>query len=457
MTAGPERRIGRGGPLSLDDLREQAAGNPAEMVLLALPDMQGRLMGKRLSVGHFLDNVAGGGTEFCRYLLATDIDMRPLDGFSHTSWEDGYGDMAVVPDTSTLRRLSWPGGGVVVMADVQERSGAAVAISPRTMLRRQLDLLARDHGLTVRTGLEAEFSLYHGRRSPAERDLRPVATHNLDYNLSHPHGVGAFLVGLEEALLESGLPLEATKTEAAPGQIEVTFRYGDPLAAADTHLLLKHTSRKVGDTVEVTPTFMASPETGIGNGLHVHLSLWDGDEPATPSDDDGLSATGQQAVAGLVQVLPQLMPLLLPTVNSYKRLNPKTFAPTHMAWGWDNRTCAVRVVGHGRGRHLEVRLPGADANPYLVLTAVVAACRHGLAEALTPPEPVKGNAYNTTSAPRLPRTLDAALAAFTASELAADLLGPEVVRHYSTVAEYEIDALSSVVTDAERQRGFSRV
>lgn len=445
----------KAGLLSLDELRALATARPPEMVLLAVPDGQGRLQGKRMPASHFLDHVADAGADFCGYLLATDTAMRPLDGYAHASWATGYGDMLAVPDPAAIRRLAWPGAGTLVFADAHNSAGEPVRIAPRSMLRRELDLLQADFGLTVKAGLEAEFSLYHGNARAARTHLQPVSTDNLDYHLTQPYGIRAFLQELEEALIGSGLPLEATKSEAGPGQVEITFRYGDPLAAADQHLVLKHAAREIGDVTAITPTFMAAPETGTGNGLHIHLSLWNNEQPAIASDDGGLLPTGLHAVAGLTEVLPQLMPLMLPTVNSYKRLRPHSFAPTHMAWGWDNRTCAVRVTGHrSHGCHLEIRVPGADANPYLALTAVIAAIRHGLKHTLNPPQPVTDNAYQADDLPRLPRTLDAATYTFAASKTAAELLGPDVVTHYTTAARHEIAAMTSEVTDIERTRGF---
>ncbi|SHL18556.1 glutamine synthetase family protein [Actinacidiphila paucisporea] len=434
------------------DLRARRSRAPEEMVLVALPDMQGRLQGKRMPAGYFAEHVAETGAEFCAYLLATDIDMQPLDGYAHASWATGYGDMHVVPDLATMRRLAWPGGGVLVLADACDATGANLSIAPRTMLRRQLGLLQQELGLTAKVGVETEFTVYRGTGSAALDQLQPVSERNLDYHLTHPRPMRDFLHSLEEALTGSGLPLESTKTEAAPGQVEVTFRYGDPIEAADNHCILKHAAHQLGEATDVTPVFMAAPQTGIGNGLHVHLSLWEDHKPVLASDDGGLLPAGHQAIAGLVEVLPHLMPLLLSTPNSYKRLRPNTFAPTHMSWGWDNRTCAIRVAGHGRNRHLEIRVPGADANPYLALTAVIAAIRDGTGRHLTPPAPVGDN----TTAPVLPATLDAALHLFASSKPAADLLGPDVVSHYSTAAHHEIEAMNTEVTDIERCRGFAR-
>jgi glutamine synthetase len=445
-----------GGLISTEQLRRLVAEGEVETVTLALPDMYGRLVGKRHQAAHFLDRLVQDGAEACAYLLATDVQMRPLPGYEIASWDTGYGDVRLIPDLRTLRRLPWHRGGALVLANVQHPDGRPLAVAPRQVLHEQIDRLT-DLGLTAKTGLETEFTVYRGNGNQVLGDLEPLWRRNLDYALTPPIWVGEYVREVEDSLSEAGLPLEAVKTEAAPGQLEVTFRYGQALTAADNHVAFKHVIKAITPWAEATATFMAAPVTGTGNGLHVHLSLWEGNEPAFPAQgagQSGLSQTGAHAVAGLVEILPQMMPLLLPTTNSYKRLRPESFAPTRMAWGWDNRTCAVRVTGHGPGLHLEIRIPGADANPYLVLAAVLAACRYGIQHELLPPLATTGSAYDAADAPVLPATLDAALHAFQTSTAALDLLGKEVVAHYATAAQIECDVAATRVTDIERDRAF---
>lgn len=442
------------GRIPLQELRELVDSNAVRTVMLAVPDMQGRLKGKRYAAPHFMDQVAEAGAEFCAYLLATDIDMLPLGGYKHASWDTGYGDMGVVPDWSTVRRLPGEAGEVQVLGDARHRDGSPVAVAPRQILRRQLDRLSA-LGLTARAGLESEFIVYCGRGHQALGSLEPAFGHNADYALQHPALVGRFLRELEEALTGCGLPLEAVKTEAAPGQVEVTFRYGQALEAADNHTVFKHLTRQVADQTENTATFMAAPVTGVGSGLHAHISLWREEEPAPLDETKALTLLGEQVIGGLVEVLPQLMPLFMPYPNSYKRLRPGSFAPTRMCWGRDNRTCALRLVGHGRQAHLEIRIPGADANPYLVLAAVIAACQTGIDRQLKAPAPVTGNAYHTT-APMLPSDPGTGLTAFRSSQFAADLFRRDVLVHYARAAQHEIDVLGAAVTDTERDRGFAR-
>ncbi|MER5786537.1 glutamine synthetase family protein [Streptomyces mobaraensis] len=447
----------RNGRLTPDELREEVRLGRVETVALALVDMQGRLKGKRYDAGHFVEKVVDGGSQMCAYALATDVDMRPLPGYALSSWDTGYGDLHLTPDPDTLRLLPWWPGTALVHADATI-DGRPVAVAPREMLRRELGLLA-ERGLGVRAGLETEFALYegsYGLAAAGRAGLRPVTGRNRDLALDHDDRTDTFLHGLGAAMRGAGLPLEAAKTEAGPGQVEITFPYGEALAACDGHVLFKHAVRHLGTRAGLAPTFMAVPAPGVGSGLHLHLSLWSGDEPVVPDAGGGLSATGRHAVAGLLAALPELTPLYAPNVNSYRRYVSESFAPTAFTWGFDNRTCAVRVVGRGRGLHLEIRLPGADANPYLALTAALAAIRHGLDHTLEPPPAVTGSAYGQ-DAPPVPAGLAEALDRFRAGALARELLTEEVAAHYARAAEVEVEALGAVaeaeeVTDEEVRR-----
>lgn len=446
--------------MSPDELRRRTDSGEVDTVLLALPDLQGRLKGKRHGARHFLDHVLTDGAEMCAYVLATDMDMRPLDGFALASWATGYGDLRLVPDPTTLRLLPWLPRTALLLADAVDEHGRPVEAAPRRMLRRRLDALAA-RGIHVRAGIETEYVLYQGTHARAHRrgyrKLRPAVTDNLDYALDHPAPLDQYFRELSAALAGAGLPVEAIKTEAALGQIEVTFPYGDALAAADGHLVFKHAARHLADRAGLAATFMAAPQTGVGNGLHLHLSFWTQDgEPLFPDEDGALSPLARQCVAGLLDALPALTPLYAPTVNSYKRFVPDSFAPTRYTWGRDNRTCAVRVVGHGRGLHLELRLPGADANPYLALTAALAAAQHGIDQDLKPPPAATGSAYQDTGSPSVPPTLQDALAVYLDGDLPARLLTPDVAAHHAHAARTELDGQRLQVTDAELRRGFSR-
>ncbi|MFE0376170.1 glutamine synthetase family protein [Streptomyces inhibens] len=437
--------------LTLDRLRNLVGSGRIDTVLLAVPDLQGRLKGKRYNARHFLERVAHQGAEMCAYVLATDVDMRPVDGFKLTSWETGYQDLVVTPAMSTLRLVPWMPGTALVLGDVADRHEEPIEVAPRQMLRRQLTRLAV-HGLHVKTGLETEFVLYQGSGDQA---LKPLAVENLDYALDHTPVALRFFRRLEAGLAGAGLPVEAVKTEGAGGQVEVTFPYGGPLTACDGHLIFKHATRALGTRIGLTPTFMAAPETGVASGLHLHISLWK-DGTSMLTDPDGtLSPLAEHAIAGLLDALPQLGPLYAPNINSYKRYLPDSFAPTAFTWGHDNRTCAIRVVGHGENLHLEVRVPGADANPYLALTAAVAAINHGITQRLTPGPANTGNPYGAGGTP-LPSTLKQAQVAFRHSPIVRDAIGTEVVDHYAHLARLEIDNHQRIVTDAERHRWLTR-
>ncbi|MFJ8676255.1 glutamine synthetase family protein [Streptomyces sp. NPDC093589] len=446
------------GRLTLSQLREHVGAGRIDTVLLAVPDLQGRLKGKRYGAQHFLDRIATGGADMCAYVLATDVDMTPADGFALTSWATGYQDLVVTPAIETLRLTPWMPRSALVLGEAVDHDSAPIEVSPRQTLRRQLTRLAR-HGLHLKTGLETEFVLYQGTYDhAAERGyqgLRPLTVENLDYALDHPPAADRFMRRLQTALDGAGLPVEAVKTEGAPGQVEVTFPYSGALAACDAHLIFKHAARVIGSRAGLAPTFMAAPETGVGSGLHLHISLWKDSTSVISGPSGTLSTLAQHAVAGLLDALPQLGVLYAPNINSYKRYAPGSFAPTTASWGYDNRTCAVRVVGHGEAQHLEVRVAGADANPYLALAAAVAAINHGIEQGLKPSPAETSDAYREGATP-LPRTLKQAQVAFRHSPMVREALGADVVEHYAHLAQLELNYHQRIVTDAERRRWLAR-
>lgn len=427
-------------------------------VLLAAPDMQGRLKGKRYDAEYFLDHVTTSGAAVCGYVFATDVDMRALDGYSIASFDTGYGDVGLRPDATAVHQLAWQPCTALVFADAVASDGQLLDVAPRRVLARQLDLLA-GRGISAQTGLEAEFVLYRGSYDSAAHTgyqrLRPLAEGSLDYALDHPPLMARFFNHLQEVLAGTGLPIEAIKSEGVPGQVEVTFPPDDPLYCADRHLLLKHAARTVGHEIGVAPTFMAAPSSGLGSGLHIHFSLHRDGQPLFADVDGHASAAARHVIGGLLDALPALAPLWAPTVNSYKRLVPGTFAPLTYSWGSDNRTCALRLTGRGPHRRIEVRLPGADANPYLALAAVLAAAQHGLDHQLDAPHPVIGNAYGATSpADAVPDSLHAASLAWCSSSLPEQLLSKDVAAHYALAATYELKAHNTTVTSEDLRRGF---
>ncbi|MFI7136569.1 glutamine synthetase family protein [Streptomyces massasporeus] len=448
----PEYELSRlAGLISAEDFRTAVEREDITTVMVCLPDMMGRLKGKRLNAFTFLDRTAKETTvsEACAYILATNVGMDPLGGFDLTGWDKGFQDLGMVADLSTLRVLPYMPGLALVHCDAIQPDGTPLDIAPRRMLRTQLNRL-EELGFEARVGLESEFVLCNG--------LQPAVPHNLDYALDHPPALSDFLRYLEDALPEAGVPIEATKTEGAPGQVEITFPHGPALEACDAYTVYKQTVQHLARRQALTATFMSAPFTGVGSGLHLHLSLWKDGAPAfATSPGEELPETMRHSIAGLLSGMPHLAPLYAPNPNSYKRYaTAHSFAPQYMNWGHDNRGCAVRVTGHGEGTHLEIRLPGADANPYLALTASLAAIVHGLTEKLTPPAPCRGDAYADRQAPRVRRDLAEAVSYFNGSNFATSALGAAVVHHYAIAAEVELAEHRRQVTDVERERGFDR-
>ncbi|ELP65924.1 glutamine synthetase family protein [Streptomyces sp. WI04-05B] len=419
-------------------------------IVLGITDMQGRLKGKVYSAPVFLERMTGGA-EMCSYILATDADMTPLEGFELTGWKHGYGDFLVKPDLSTARMLSSRPGTALVIGTPVDHDDTPVRVDPRHMLRTQLKRM-RELGYEVRVGVESEFVLFSKEGS----GLVPAWSENLDYALNLPPAVSDFCRNLSDAMTDAGIPYEAIKPEGAPGQFEVTFAYGDALAACDHYAVFRLLTRNVAGRDGLVPAFMAAPQTGIGSGLHLHLSLWsEHDDPGFAHHrGDDLPPLMMHAIAGLTSVSPDLAPLYAPTPNSYKRYRPYSFAPTRYNWGIDQRGCAVRVTGHGTGTHLEVRLAGADANAYLALTAYIAAMAHGIEEKLTPRLVCQGDAYQDGSAEPVYADLAEALQHFEHSPAANSLLGKDVVQHYGHAAHAELDWHRKHVTDTERHRGI---
>ncbi|MFB9433165.1 glutamine synthetase family protein [Streptoalloteichus tenebrarius] len=432
-----------------------------DTVLLAMTDMQGRLQGKRLSARYFLEEVLAHGSEACDYLLAVDVDMTTVDGYAMSSWERGYGDFVLRPDLATLRVLPWHDATALVLADLAWTDGAPVAASPRQVLRRQLDRLAA-RGWTALVGTELEFIVFRDSYEDAWRrsyhDLTPANQYNVDYSLLGTSRVEPLLRRVRNCMAGAGMYVESAKGECNLGQHEIAFRYTDALTTCDNHVVYKTGAKEIAAQEGMSLTFMAKYDEREGNSCHIHLSLRGADdEPVLAGDrPHGFSPVMERFVAGLLACLPELTLLFAPNVNSYKRFVPGSFAPTAVAWGRDNRTCALRVVGHGPSLRVENRVPGGDVNPYLAVAAMIAAGLHGIERDMELPPPCDGNAYDG-DAPRVPTTLAEAARLFGDSEVARAALGDDVVEHYLHAARVEIDAFAAAVTDWERRRGFERL
>ncbi|MEE1794099.1 glutamine synthetase family protein [Streptomyces sp. BE308] len=447
-------------PLGTDELRVLVASGEIDTVVLAFPDMQGRLQGKRFAAGFFLDEVMEHGTEGCNYLLAVDTDMNTVDGFEMSSWDRGYGDFAMRPDLSTLRRVPWNEATAMVIADLAWEDGSPVVAAPRQILRRQLERLAA-LGLTAHVGTELEFIVFKDTYEQAwdrnYRDLTPVNQYNIDYSVLGTGRVEPLLRRIRNEMAAAGLTVESAKGECNPGQHEIVFRYDEALVTCDQHAVYKTGSKEIAAQEGVALTFMAKYNEREGNSCHIHLSLQDAEGRNVMAGDDGaMSPLMRHFLAGQLAALRDFTLLHAPNINSYKRFQPGSFAPTAVAWGHDNRTCSLRVVGHGRSMRFENRLPGGDVNPHLAVAGLIAAGLHGIEEKLELPEACEGNAY-TAGYEQVPTTLREAAGLWERSEVARAAFGDEVVRHYRNMARVELEAFDAAVTDWELRRSFERL
>ncbi|MGW0411280.1 glutamine synthetase family protein [Streptomyces collinus] len=448
-------------PLSVEELRALVAGGEIDTVVLAFPDMQGRLQGKRFAARFFLDEVLGHGTEGCNYLLAVDTEMNTVDGYAMSSWDRGYGDFAMHPDVSTLRRVPWHPGTALLVADLAWHDDSPVVAAPRQILRRQLDRLA-DLGYTAQVGTELEFIVFKDSYEQAwdagYRDLTPVNRYNIDYSVLGTGRIEPLLRRLRNDMAGAGLTVESAKGECNPGQHEIAFRYDEALVTCDQHALYKTGAKEIAAQEGVSLTFMAKFNEREGNSCHIHLSLTDADgaNAMAGDGDGGMSDVMRHFLAGQLAALRDFSLLYAPNINSYKRFQPGSFAPTAVAWGPDNRTCALRVVGHGRSLRFENRLPGGDVNPYLAVAGLVAAGLYGIERKLELPEPCTGNAYAADLA-HVPTTLREAAELWETSPIAKAAFGEEVVAHYRNMARVEVEAYDAAVTDWELRRSFERL
>ncbi|GAA2671226.1 glutamine synthetase family protein [Actinoplanes palleronii] len=448
--------------MDLEDLDVAVGNGSIDTVLLALTDMQGRLQGKRLHGRYFMDEVVSGGSEGCNYLLAVDVDMNTVDGYEMSSWSTGYGDFVMRPDFDTLRRVPWQPGTAMVLADLHDTAGEPVRPSPRQILRRQLDRLAA-HGLTAFAGTELEFVLYRDTYEQAfskrYRDLTPANQYNVDYSLLGTARVEPLLRRIRNDMYGAGLLPESAKGECNFGQHEIAFKYADALTAADNHVIYKNGAKEIAAQEGMALTFMAKPNEREGNSCHIHFSLR-GEDGRSAMLGDGpahLSEIGQQVLAGLLATMREFSLLFAPNVNSYKRYQPGSFAPTALRWGVDNRTCALRIAGHGEGMRVENRVPGGDVNPYLAIAALVAGALHGIENGLSLEAEFAGNAYGDPDAERVPTTLREATGLWTSSSVAEAAFGADVVAHYANMGQVELAAFDAAVTDWELRRGFERL
>jgi len=443
--------------LTYAELKDLVATGEVDTVVVAFTDMQGRLLGKRLQAEFFVDEMdAGHPVEGCNYLLALEMEMDPVPGYEIASWEQGYGDFGVTPDMATLRRIPWLEGTALVLGDVGWHDGSPVQPSPRQVLRAQIER-AESLGLTPMVGSELEFYLlketYAEAHASGYTGLTPSVPYILDYHILATTYDEPLMRALRNGMQAAGMRVETSKGEAWPGQQELNFRFSDALTMADNHAIYKNGAKEIAFLHGCAITFMAKPfEDWIGNSCHIHSSLFRGDEAAFASDD----ALFGRWLAGQIACAKELAVFFAPTVNSYKRYAAGSWAPTTLAWGNDNRTCGFRVVGHGKARRVETRIPGGDVNPYLAFAALIASGLHGLEQELEAPPPLEGNAYES-DAERFPSTLRDAIAALETGTMARAAFGDQVVDHYLNYARTEQGLFDGFVTDWERKRYFERI
>jgi glutamine synthetase len=443
--------------MKLEELRSRVESGEIDTVLIALCDMQGRLQGKRLTARHFLEEVVEHGAEGCNYLLAVDVDMNTVDGYAMSSWERGYGDFVLGPDMDTLRPVPWLQGTAMVLCDLAWEDGSDVLASPRQILRRQLARLA-ERGWSANAGTELEFMVfretYESAWHKAYRGLEPANLYNVDYSMLGTARIEPLIRRIRNAMEGAGMAVENSKGECNFGQHEINFHYADALRTADDHAIYKNAAKEIAAQEGMAISYMAKFDEREGSSCHIHFSLADGDGRNAFAGDRALF---DSFLAGQLACLRELTVLLAPNINSYKRFVEGSFAPTTVAWGQDNRTCALRTVGHGQGQRFELRAGGSDLNPYLAISAMIAAGLHGVDSKLALEPMFEGNAYNATDKPRLPTTLRDARDLFATGDVSRAAFGDDVVDHYVNAADVELAAFEAAVTDWERFRGFERL
>jgi len=447
--------------LTVDDLTSRIADGSVDTVVVAFTDMQGRLQGKRLHGAYFVDEVLGHGTEGCNYLLGVDVEMNTVPGYAITSWDRGYGDMEFVLDLDTLRVLPHLPATAMVQCDLVWPDHRPVVQSPRAILKAQVDRAA-ELGFVALAGTELEFVVfedsYEEAHDLAYRDLTPANQYNVDYSILGTTRIEPLLRDIRNTMYAAGANVEGAKGECNFGQHEIGFLYDDVVVTADNHAVYKTVAKEIASLHGKSITFMAKINEREGNSCHIHLSLRGADGTLVFWDDeqDRRTKLYDSFIAGVLATMADFTLLYAPNVNSYKRFAAGSFAPTAIAWGEDNRTCAVRLVGRGPAARMENRVPGGDVNPYLALAAMLAGGLHGIETELELEPPLEGNAY-TSDRPRVPHTLREARDAFAGSPVARKVFGDEVVDHYTNMADVELAAFDAAVTDWELRRGFERL
>ncbi|QGG40310.1 glutamine synthetase family protein [Aeromicrobium yanjiei] len=451
--------------LTLEQLRVRIEEGHVDTVVVAFTDMQGRLQGKRLHAAYFLDVALKQGTEGCNYLLSVDVDMNTVAGYDMSSWERGYGDMEFALDLDTIRVLEHLPATVMIQCDLVWLDHTPVVQSPRTILQMQVDRAAAA-GFAALAGTELEFivfdTTYEQAWSSGYRDLTPANQYNIDYSILGTSRVEPLLRDIRNTMYAAGMNVEGAKGECNYGQHEIGFLFDDAIVTADNHAVYKTAAKEIAAQHGQALTFMAKYDEREGSSCHIHLSLRGTDGATVFWDDEADGGRGgrtpvyDQFIAGILATMRDFTLFYAPNINSYKRFADGSFAPTAVAWGLDNRTCAVRLVGHGPSARLENRVPGGDANPYLALAAMLGGGLYGIENELELEAEETGNAYTSGNA-KVPSTMREAREAFHGSAIARAVFGDEVVDHYTNMADVELKAFDAAVTDWELRRGFERL
>jgi glutamine synthetase len=448
--------------MNLQMLRTKVKSGAIDTLIVAFPDVFGRLMGKRFTAEYFLESVANHGTHACNYLLAVDIEMEPMSGFNLANWEKGFGDFEMRPDLATLRALPWQAGAALVICDFHHDDGKLVEETPRGVLRRQIEALHRKK-FHCNIASELEFFLFNTSYPDAfaanYRDLTPSSDYRVDYQIMQPTRDEPLFRAIRNMMGQAGVPIESSKGEWGRGQHEINFPYSDPVTIADIHVLFKQGVKEIAAQNGRSVTFMAKPSmTEPGSSCHIHTSLWKGGMNAFwDAKTSGGSKLFRQFLGGLIKYSRDFAYFFAPTINAYKRYQPGSWAPTKMAWAYDNRTVGFRVVGKGKAFRIENRMPGADANPYLAFAATLAAGLAGIEEQLDCGDKYEGNAYVDAKLASLPSSLREAADLLDRSKLARTAFGDEVVDFYVHTARLEVKAFDNAVTDWEKVRYFERI
>jgi glutamine synthetase len=460
------------GMLTLDELRVKIGAGEIETIVAVFPDLYGRLLGKRITGEYFLDYVAEHGMHACDYLFTVDMNMEPIPGYKFANWELGYGDFHCVPDLDTLRIATWVEKTAYVVCDsFDEKSGAPTPVAPRSMLRKQIEAAAA-MGYRTLGSSELEYYIfsetYGSSRDKGYSGLKPIGAYFEDYHILQGGREEPLNAAVRKHLSASGIPVEFSKGEWGPGQHELNIRYAEILTMADRHSLYKQCFKDVADQLGLAVTFMAKfDEKMAGSSCHIHMSLWDKDlksnlfDGKTPIGPDahlpGASPEFNWFLGGWIAHAAELMPFLAPTINSYKRYQAGSWAPTGLAWSYDNRTAGFRVVGHGQSLRIETRIPGADTNPYLAYSALLAAGLDGIRNQIAPPPLFKGDVYTASNLPQVPRTMRDAITLLERSEFAHAAFGDDVIEHYLHFFKTEQDQYDNAVTNWERERYFEQI